>query len=122
MKGLSGRTAIVTGGSSGIGQAIAIRLGQEGVHVAVNYVGPVEGAEVTKEAIDAGVARCINEVRADRTELGVVLITHYQRLLDHVQPDHVHILVDGRIVDSRGPELARRLEREGYEAWRTEPR
>jgi Fe-S cluster assembly ATP-binding protein len=68
------------------------------------------------------VARGINEVRADRTELGVVLITHYQRLLDHVQPHHVHILVDGRIVDSGGPELARRLEREGYEAWRTEPR
>ena len=64
MNGLSGKTAIVTGGSSGIGQAIAIRLGQEGVHVAVNYVGPVEGAEATKEAIDAGVERCINEVRA----------------------------------------------------------
>jgi Fe-S cluster assembly ATP-binding protein len=68
------------------------------------------------------VATGINEVRADRTELGVVLITHYQRLLDHVQPDRVHILVDGRIVDSGGPELGRRLEREGYEAWRTEPR
>jgi len=68
------------------------------------------------------VATGINEVRADRAELGVVLITHYQRLLDHVQPDHVHILVDGRIVESGGPELAHRLEREGYEAWRTEPR
>jgi Fe-S cluster assembly ATP-binding protein len=68
------------------------------------------------------VATGINEVRADRTELGVVLITHYQRLLDHVQPDHVHILVDGRIVASGGPELGRRLELEGYEAWRTEPR
>ena len=57
MKGLSGRTAIVTGGSSGIGQAIAIRLGQEGVHVAVNYVGPVEGAEVTmspKQTVEVG--------------------------------------------------------------------
>ncbi|HKA03665.1 MAG TPA: Fe-S cluster assembly ATPase SufC [Acidimicrobiales bacterium] len=68
------------------------------------------------------VATGINEVRADRTELGVVLITHYQRLLDHVQPDRVHILVDGRIVESGGPELARRLEHEGYEAWRGEPR
>ena len=44
MKGLEGKTAIVTGGSSGIGQAIAIRLGHEGVNVAVNYVGPPEGA------------------------------------------------------------------------------
>jgi len=68
------------------------------------------------------VATGINEVRADRTELGVVLITHYQRLLDYVRPDRVHILVDGRIVESGGPELAHRLEREGYEAWRTEPR
>jgi glucose 1-dehydrogenase len=42
MNGLSGKTAIVTGGSSGIGQAIAIRLGREGVNVAVNYVGAVE--------------------------------------------------------------------------------
>ena len=65
------------------------------------------------------VATGINEVRADRKELGVVLITHYQRLLDHVRPDRVHILVDGRIVESGGPELAHRLEREGYEAWRS---
>ena len=64
MNGLSGKTAIVTGGSSGIGQAIAIRLGHEGVHVAVNYVGAVEGAEATKEAIDGGVERCMNEVRS----------------------------------------------------------
>jgi Fe-S cluster assembly ATP-binding protein len=64
------------------------------------------------------VAKGINEVRADRPGLGVVLITHYQRLLDHVRPDWVHILVDGRIVDSGGPELGQRLEREGYEAWR----
>jgi Fe-S cluster assembly ATP-binding protein len=68
------------------------------------------------------VATGINEVRDDRTELGVVLITHYQRLLDYVRPDRVHILVDGRIVESGGPEIAHRLEREGYEAWRTEPR
>jgi len=44
----------------------------------------------------------------------VLLITHYQRLLDYVQPDHVHVLADGRIVRSGGPDLARELEREGY--------
>ena len=60
----------------------------------------------------------MQEVRADRPELGVLLITHYQRILDHLQPDVVHILVDGRIVDSGGPELAQRLEQEGYDAWR----
>ena len=50
--------------------------------------------------------------------MGVVLITHYQRLLDELQPDHVHILVNGRIVASGGMELAAQLEREGYESFR----
>jgi len=65
------------------------------------------------------VAQGVQEVRRDRPELGVLAITHYQRLLDHLEPDVVHILIDGRIVDSGGPELAERLEREGYEAWRS---
>ena len=47
---------------------------------------------------------------------GVLLITHYQRLLDYVKPDYVHILSSGRIVKTGGPELAQRLEAEGYEA------
>ncbi|MFN4113302.1 MAG: Fe-S cluster assembly ATPase SufC [Sphingomonadaceae bacterium] len=46
----------------------------------------------------------------------VLLITHYQRLLDYVKPDKVHVLADGRIVQSGGPELALRLESEGYDA------
>jgi len=46
----------------------------------------------------------------------VLLITHYQRLLDEVKPDFVHVLADGRIVKSGGPELALQLENEGYEA------
>jgi Fe-S cluster assembly ATP-binding protein len=44
----------------------------------------------------------------------VLLITHYQRLLDIVEPDFVHVLAEGRIVRSGGPELAHQLEREGY--------
>ena len=64
------------------------------------------------------VARGVQEVRTDRPELGVLLITHYQRILDYLEPDVVHILVDGRIVETGGPDLARRLEREGYDAWR----
>jgi Fe-S cluster assembly ATP-binding protein len=64
------------------------------------------------------VARGVQEVRADRPELGVLLITHYQRILDYLHPDVVHILVDGRIVESGGPDLAVRLEEEGYDAWR----
>jgi len=46
----------------------------------------------------------------------VLLITHYQRLLDYVKPDYVHVLAGGRIVKTGGPELARALEDEGYEA------
>ena len=46
----------------------------------------------------------------------VLLITHYQRLLDYVKPDRVHVLADGRIVQSGGPDLALRLENEGYDA------
>jgi Fe-S cluster assembly ATP-binding protein len=49
-------------------------------------------------------------------EKGVLLITHYQRLLEVVKPDKVSILVDGRIVETGGPELALRLEAEGYDA------
>ena len=64
------------------------------------------------------VARGVQEVRADRPELGVLLITHYQRILDYLTPDVVHILVDGRVVETGGPDLAVRLEEEGYDAWR----
>jgi Fe-S cluster assembly ATP-binding protein len=51
-----------------------------------------------------------------KPDKGVLLITHYQRLLDYVRPDVVHVLVKGRIVRSGGPELAHQLESEGYEA------
>ena len=64
------------------------------------------------------VARGVNEVREARPDLGVVLITHYQRLLDELHPDRIHIFMDGRIVESGGPDLAGRLEAHGYEAWR----
>jgi Fe-S cluster assembly ATP-binding protein len=48
-------------------------------------------------------------------ELGVIVITHYQRLLNYIKPDHVHVFMQGRIVKSGGPELAERLEAEGYD-------
>jgi Fe-S cluster assembly ATP-binding protein len=69
------------------------------------------------------VAKAVNEVRADRPRMGTLVITHYQRLLDVIVPDRVHILVGGHIVDSGGPELAERLEREGFAPWTgaTEP-
>ena len=53
-------------------------------------------------------------------QMGLLLITHYQRLLDYIKPHYVHICMDGRIVRSGGPELAHELERGGYEAIRTQ--
>jgi len=50
-------------------------------------------------------------------DMGALLITHYQRILNYVQPDYVHVFVDGRIVEEGGPELAHKLEAEGYEAF-----
>jgi Fe-S cluster assembly ATP-binding protein len=50
-------------------------------------------------------------------EMGAVVITHYQRILNHIKPDFVHVFVDGRIVDEGGPELAHKLEAEGYKAY-----
>ena len=64
------------------------------------------------------VSQGVQEVRKDRAEMGVLVITHYQRILRYLEPDIVHILVNGRIVESGGPELAQRLEREGYDSWR----
>jgi Fe-S cluster assembly ATP-binding protein len=53
-------------------------------------------------------------------ETGALVITHYQRILNHVEPDFVHVFVDGRIVEEGGPELAHKLEAEGYEAFQPE--
>jgi Fe-S cluster assembly ATP-binding protein len=65
-------------------------------------------------AVAAGVA----QVQSARPRLGVLLITHYQRILEHLDLHGVHILVNGRVVESGSPELAARLEKEGYEQWR----
>ncbi len=64
------------------------------------------------------VAKGVQEVRSDRPEMGVLAITHYQRLLNHLRPDQVHILIDGVIAETGGLELVERLERQGYEGWR----
>ncbi len=48
-------------------------------------------------------------------ENAILLITHYQRLLDHIQPHYVHVMIDGKIVESGGPELAKKLEAQGYD-------
>ncbi|RWZ54906.1 Fe-S cluster assembly ATPase SufC [Halobacillus fulvus] len=59
------------------------------------------------------VSKGINEMRNDN--FGCLIITHYQRLLNYITPDKVHVMMQGRVVKSGGPELAQRLEEEGYE-------
>jgi Fe-S cluster assembly ATP-binding protein len=71
--------------------------------------------------IDAlrAVASGIGEIRSARPGLAIVMITHYQRILEHLTPDVVHVLLDGRIVATGGPELAARIESEGFDAYKT---
>ena len=59
------------------------------------------------------VSNGINQLR--NADNAIVLITHYQRLLNYIKPDHVHVFLDGRIVQSGGPELAEELEAKGYD-------
>ncbi|HEX3916232.1 MAG TPA: Fe-S cluster assembly ATPase SufC [Caulobacteraceae bacterium] len=65
------------------------------------------------------VAEGVNAMRAPGRSM--LVITHYQRLLDHIRPDRVHVLAGGRIVASGGPELAHELEREGYDKYAAVP-
>jgi Fe-S cluster assembly ATP-binding protein len=64
------------------------------------------------------VAAGIGEVRNARPHLGILAITHYQRLLEHLVPDVVHVLVDGRIVATGGPEISLEVEARGFESFR----
>ncbi len=66
------------------------------------------------------VASGVNRIHDQREDMGVLLITHYQRLLNYIRPDVVHVMVRGRIVESGGADLALKLEEQGYEAWREE--
>ncbi|MBA9085072.1 Fe-S cluster assembly ATP-binding protein [Fontibacillus solani] len=76
---------------------------------------------VVLDEIDSGldidalriVANGVNAMRNE--DRGFLIITHYQRLLDYITPDYVHVMMQGRIVKSGGPELAERLERDGYD-------
>ncbi|MCP2258559.1 Fe-S cluster assembly ATP-binding protein [Streptoalloteichus tenebrarius] len=56
----------------------------------------------------------VNRYKAENAETGIMLITHYTRILKHISPDFVHVFANGRIVESGGAELAERLEEEGY--------
>ena len=66
------------------------------------------------------VADGVTAVRKEREELGILTITHYQRLLEYLQPDVVHVLMDGKIVKSGDSDLAVMLENEGFDAFKAE--
>jgi Fe-S cluster assembly ATP-binding protein len=65
------------------------------------------------------VSEAINEMRGP--DLGVLIITHYTRILQFIKPDRVHVLVNGQVVRSGGPEVADQLEKTGYSEWGDEP-
>ena len=71
----------------------------------------------TDSGLDIDALRTVSEgVNALRgPDLGVVVITHYQRILEYIKPDFVHIMFEGRIVESGGPEMALQLEQQGYD-------
>jgi Fe-S cluster assembly ATP-binding protein len=93
----------------------------------VLQLGVLEPAIAVLDELDSGIdvdglndiGRRVHEAVSE-WGVGVLAITHYQRLLSAIRPDAVHVLVDGRIVASGGPELAKELERTGYSAYESE--
>ena len=87
----------------------------------INQLMMLEPKFAILDEIDSGldidalkvVSKGINEMRGE--EFGALMITHYQRLLNYITPDKVHVMYGGKVVKSGGPELAKRLEEEGYE-------
>ncbi len=64
------------------------------------------------------VAKGVRTVRSELPTMGVLVVTHYVKLLEEIAPDQVHVLIDGRVVTSGGSEVAERIERDGYDALR----
>ncbi|MGB3717478.1 MAG: Fe-S cluster assembly ATPase SufC [Candidatus Promineifilaceae bacterium] len=76
----------------------------------------------TDSGLDIDALRIVSEgaiALNDAIGMGMLVITHYQRILNYIQPDHVHVMLDGRIVEHGGPELALQLEEKGYDWLRT---
>jgi Fe-S cluster assembly ATP-binding protein len=77
---------------------------------------PLAILDETDSGLDIDALRTVaNGINASMADSTCLIITHYQRILEHVQPDYVHVLIDGRIVASGGYELAQKLEERGYE-------
>ena len=65
------------------------------------------------------VANGVNKLTEEDPEMSILLITHYQRMLNYIEPDFVHVMVAGRLVRSGGSEIALELEQDGYKNWKT---
>ena len=79
----------------------------------------------TDSGLDIDALRIVSEganALNDAIGMGLLVITHYQRILNYIQPDHVHVMLDGRIVESGGPDLALQLEEKGYDWLRAKHR
>lgn len=76
----------------------------------------------TDSGLDVDALRVVSDgistIREQRPEMGALVITHYKRILEHLRPDTVHVLVDGRVVDGGGPELAARVDAGGFDTYR----
>ena len=96
MKGLTGKTAIVTGASSGIGQAIAIRLGAEGCHVVINYRSDAEGAETTAQQAQQGAKAAGHDIQTLTVQADVSQEADIQHLFEQATHawGHVDIVIN----------------------------
>ena len=75
----------------------------------------------TDSGLDIDALKVVSDAisKLSSANLGILLITHYQRILQYVKPDHVHVMMDGRIVESGSSDLAEKLEKQGYDWIRT---
>ena len=104
---------------------VALEDGTEivkGVDLAVNTDEVHAIMDETDSGLDIDALRIVSDGvnRLAGPDLGVLVITHYQRILNYIKPDFVHVFVGGRIVEEGGPELAEKLEASGYLEWETE--
>ncbi len=95
----------------------AINAGREESIPLMKYIKKLDILDEIDSGLDIDalkiVSKGVNKMRGE--DFGCLIITHYQRLLDYIEPDFVHVLMDGKIVKTGGPELALRLEKEGYD-------
>lgn len=77
----------------------------------------IDALKIVAEGVNRMRLTTAKSASADEAGFSALLVTHYARLLHYIKPDHVHVMVSGKIVESGGPDLAEKLEREGYAAY-----